>query len=96
MCTYRNDAKHDLLIIDAETGLSASIYEKETRAVLLYTFSPTRHSTHNCRDSGMRNTGKCKSLDESNISRGWGGGVYALFHRCRNVCKNFQIIISIT
>jgi len=54
-------------------NLSASIYKRETRAVGLYTFSLTRHSTHNCRDAGMRNRDKCKSLDESNISREGGG-----------------------
>ena len=40
----------------------------------------------------MRNTGKCKSLDESSISR----GVNAVFHRCRNVYINLQVIISTT
>jgi len=63
-------------------NLFSSIYERETRAVGLYTFLLTRHSTHNCRDAGMRNTDKCKSLDESNISR---GGVHADLHRCRYV-----------
>ena len=42
----------------------------------------------------MRNTGKCKSLDESTISRGWG--VHAVSHRCRYVYINFEVIISIT
>jgi len=51
-------------------NLFASIYERETHAVRLYTFSLTRYSTHKCRDAGMRNTSKCKSLDESNISQG--------------------------
>ena len=40
----------------------------------------------------MRNTGKCKSLDGSNTSR----GVHVVFLRCRYVYINFQVIISIT
>ena len=35
-------------------NLFAIIYERETRAVLLYTFLFTRHSTHNCRDAEHR------------------------------------------
>ena len=52
-----------------QMDLFARIYERETRYVRLYTFSLTQHSIHNCRDAGMLNTGKCKSLDQSK-SRG--------------------------
>jgi hypothetical protein len=72
-----------------------AVFTKEKHALFDCIYF-THAAFDNWWDAGMRNTGKCKSLDGSNISREWGGGspccfpslavcVYKLTHYLNNI-----------